>query len=60
MIELRPFDKLGRRAYLVAPRGGIVVNGLAAAARDGAAIADEPHIEITAAEESEIVLVDFP
>lgn len=52
--------KPGRRAYLVAPRGRIVVNGLAAAARDGVAIADEPLIEITAAEASEIVLVDLP
>jgi hypothetical protein len=48
MIELRPFDRLGRfdNDWL--------------SARDGVAIADEPIIEITAAEESEIALVDLP
>jgi len=50
----------GRRAYLVAPRGRIAVNGVEAAARDGVAIADERLVEIEAAEESEILLIDLP
>jgi len=50
----------GRRAYLVAPRGRLTVNGTAAAARDGVAIRDEDRIEIKALEESEVVLVDVP
>ena len=50
----------GRRAYLVAPRGRIKANGVAANARDGLAIEGEERIEIAAEEESEIVLVDLP
>lgn len=52
--------KAGRRAYLVAPRGRVRVNGVAAKARDGLAIADEGRLEIAAEEESEILLVDLP
>jgi quercetin 2,3-dioxygenase len=50
----------GRRAYLVAPRGRISVNGTAAKARDGLAITGEALLEIAVEEESELVLVDLP
>ena len=51
---LRP----GRKAYLVGATGRFTVNGVAAKARDGVAIADEAVIRIEALEDSEIVLVD--
>lgn len=50
-----------RRAYLVAARGAIRVNGIAAATRDGVAISGEEQIEIAAdGAECEVVLVDVP
>ncbi len=48
----------GRKAYLVGATGAFRVNGVAAQARDGVAIADEALIRIEAQEDSEIVLVD--
>ena len=48
----------GRKAYLVGATGAFTVNGVAAKARDGVAIADETLIRIEAQEDSEIVLVD--
>ena len=48
----------GRNAYLVPAVGAIDVNGVALAARDGAAIRDESKIAIKALEDSEVVLVD--
>ena len=48
----------GRAAYLVAASGAIEVNGKSAAARDGVALRDEPHIEIEASHAAEILLVD--
>jgi redox-sensitive bicupin YhaK (pirin superfamily) len=48
----------GRAAYLVPAKGVVTVNGKAIGARDGAAIADEPEIVITAAEDAELVLVE--
>ncbi len=48
----------GRHAYLVPATGRIAVNGVALAARDGAAIEDEPTLAVTALEDAEIVLVD--
>jgi redox-sensitive bicupin YhaK (pirin superfamily) len=48
----------GRKAYLVGATGRFTVNGVAAKARDGVAIADEAVIRIEALEDSEIVLVD--
>ncbi len=48
----------GRKAYLVGATGRFTVNGVAAKARDGVAIADETVIRIEALEDSEIVLVD--
>jgi redox-sensitive bicupin YhaK (pirin superfamily) len=48
----------GRAAYLVAATGQIKVNGVAAQARDGIALHEEPEVEIEAVEAAEIVLVD--
>jgi hypothetical protein len=48
----------GRHAYLVTARGRILVGDVAAAARDGVAVRDEPEIAVTALEDSEVVLVD--
>ncbi|AIR90967.1 pirin family protein [Pseudomonas cremoricolorata] len=48
----------GRRGYLVPARGVIEVNGLRANARDGVAIEQESVLQVTALEDSEIVLVD--
>jgi redox-sensitive bicupin YhaK (pirin superfamily) len=50
----------GRHAYLALAQGKAEVNGVTLAARDGAAIKDEPVIRITALEDSEIVLADAP
>ncbi|MDE1918012.1 MAG: pirin family protein [Sphingomonadales bacterium] len=47
-----------RKGYLVPATGRIEVNGVAANARDGVAIADVETITITAHEDAEIVLVD--
>ena len=48
----------GRRAYLVPAVGEVEVNGVKLNARDGAAIADEPTIKITAKADAELVMVD--
>lgn len=48
----------GHHAYLVPATGAIEVNGVRIDARDGAAIADETTLTITAIEDAEIVLVD--
>lgn len=48
----------GRNAYLVPATGRIKVNGIAANARDGVAIRDVEDINLTAIEDSEVVLVD--
>ena len=48
----------GRRAYLVPAVGEVEVNGVKLNARDGAAIADEPTITITARADAELVMVD--
>jgi redox-sensitive bicupin YhaK (pirin superfamily) len=47
-----------RHAYLVPARGSVEVNGIRLDARDGAAIADEPVLRVTAINDAEIVLVD--
>ena len=47
-----------RRAYLVPAKGAVTVNGVRLEARDGAAIAHEPVLTVTADEDAEIVLVD--
>jgi redox-sensitive bicupin YhaK (pirin superfamily) len=47
-----------RHAYLVPVNGAVEVNGVRAEARDGVAVTGEARIEITALEDTEIVLVD--
>jgi redox-sensitive bicupin YhaK (pirin superfamily) len=47
-----------RKAYLVATRGRIEVNGTPAEARDGVVASGEETLTIAALEDSEIVLVD--
>jgi len=47
-----------RRAYLVPAVGKVEVNGIELLARDGAAIADEAIVRVTALEDSEVILVD--
>jgi redox-sensitive bicupin YhaK (pirin superfamily) len=47
-----------RHAYLVPAVGAVEVNGVRLDARDGAAIENEPTLEIKAIEDSELVLVD--
>jgi redox-sensitive bicupin YhaK (pirin superfamily) len=51
---------LGRRrfGYLVPALGAVEVNGTRIGTRDGAAVADEESVTITALEDAEIVLVD--
>jgi hypothetical protein len=53
-LDLAP----GRAAYLVPARGAVTVNGVALGERDGAAIRDERVVEIAAAEDAELVLVE--
>lgn len=48
----------GRKAYLVLATGQATINGVAAKAGDGVAIRDEQVLEVSADEDSEIVLVD--
>ena len=48
----------GRRGYLVPATGKVEVNGVELLARDGAAIADEAVVKVTALEDSEVILVD--
>ncbi|HAC87649.1 MAG TPA: hypothetical protein DCF95_06845 [Gammaproteobacteria bacterium] len=48
----------GRKVYLVPARGQIEVNGVVASAGDGIAISDEVLLEVSAQQDSEIVLVD--
>ena len=48
-----------RRAYLVADRGAIEVNGLKAGARDGVVVTQEESLTITALEDAEVVLADL-
>ena len=48
----------GRHAYLVPATGAIDVNGVRLAARDGAAIRDEPIVRVQALADAEVLLVD--
>ncbi|MDF3931716.1 pirin family protein [Pseudomonas citronellolis] len=48
-----------RRAYLVPATGKVEVNGVTLEARDGAAIAEEAVVKVTALEDSEVILVDI-
>lgn len=47
-----------RKAYLVPATGRVEIGGQTVEARDGAAIADLDEVQVTAIEDSEIVLVD--
>ena len=47
-----------RNLYLVPAAGSVEINGVRVNARDGVAIRDEAKLEITALEDSELVLVD--
>jgi len=47
-----------RHAYLVPAAGAIEVDGIELAARDGAAITEQPRLDILALDDAEIVLVD--
>lgn len=49
-----------RRAYMVAAKGTVTVNGTKLGPRDGAAIAKEAKLTIAASEDAEVVLVDVP
>jgi redox-sensitive bicupin YhaK (pirin superfamily) len=48
----------GRHAYLVSAHGAVTVNGVRLDERDGAAMRDEPVLQVTALEDAEVVLVD--
>ena len=48
----------GRKAYLVPASGRLEINGVMATAGDGVAISDERLLQVSAQEDSEIVLVD--
>ncbi|WP_428490452.1 pirin family protein [Rhodopila sp.] len=48
----------GRHAYLVPAKGCVAVNDVRVDARDGAAIAEEDVLRVTAVNDAEIVLVD--
>ena len=47
-----------RRGYLVPATGAVEIDGVRVNARDGAAIADQDLLRVTALEDSELVLVD--
>lgn len=49
----------GRKAYLVAAKGDIVVNGITVTERSGLVAADEPALTIEAARDAEIVMVEL-
>lgn len=57
-VEHRLGDDRG--AYLVATKGALDVNGTKVAPRDGVAAVDEDVLQITAADDAEVVLVDVP
>ena len=48
----------GRKAYLVATSGRVMLNDVLLEARDGAAVRDERTFRIEALADTEIVLVD--
>ncbi|GAB2175249.1 pirin family protein [Dongia sp. agr-C8] len=57
--ETAEYQLGGRRhAYLVPAKGKVEVNGVALAARDGAAITEVETIRVTAVEDAEVVMVD--
>ena len=50
----------GRKGYLVAARGSVIVNGIPMGPRDGLVIRDEALLTIDVSEEAELILVDLP
>ena len=48
----------GRHAYLATAAGSVEVNGVTLETRDGAAVKDEPLLEVRALQDAEVVLVD--
>lgn len=48
----------GQRAYIVPAAGEVTINGVRAGVRDGAAVADEAELAITADAEAELVMVE--
>ena len=48
----------GRHGYLVPSTGSVEINGVRLEARDGAAIAGEPVLRVTALSDAEIIFVD--
>jgi quercetin 2,3-dioxygenase len=53
--KLRP----GRAAWVQVLRGGVAVNGRALRAGDGAAVEDEPAVELVAGDAAEVLLFDL-
>jgi redox-sensitive bicupin YhaK (pirin superfamily) len=51
--------KPGRSAWLQVARGAVSLNGTTLRAGDGAAVSDEPALEITATESAEVLLFDL-
>jgi quercetin 2,3-dioxygenase len=49
-----------RRAYLQVARGNLQANGVLLGAGDGAAIENEPHLNLKGETDSEVVLFDLP
>jgi redox-sensitive bicupin YhaK (pirin superfamily) len=49
-----------RKAYIFAIEGGVSINGAKLGAGDQARIADEPELNIKAAKDSELILLDLP
>ena len=54
-LDLAP----GRAAYLVPARGAVTLNGQPVGTRDGAAIREEPCLEVMARADAEIVVVEL-
>jgi quercetin 2,3-dioxygenase len=52
------FAPAGTHLYLVPATGAVLVNGVRVAARDGAAIENEPTLTVTGIEDAEVVLVE--
>jgi redox-sensitive bicupin YhaK (pirin superfamily) len=50
----------GRHAWLQVIRGRVVVHGQSLATSDGAAVSDEPRLDIAGRDDSEVMLFDLP
>jgi len=57
---VKHLSKPRRKAYIFAISGEITVNGVKLAAGDQARIADEPELNLKAAKDSELILLDLP